>query len=185
MPEAHAKIAINLLPKKKPDFSEKFLSWLLTFGRFIIIVTELIVFAVFISRFYLDTRLTELTDQIVQKETILQSLENNEKAARNLQIRLSHIKNLQTATSPNDVLKLVSSLTPQSVSLVSFAIDKDLMTITASTNSNNGFSLFVNNLRLSEKFSDVTLGTIEKDESLGAISFALTANLVKEKNNGF
>ena len=63
------KLKINLLSKK--DLEEKalgrFLKWSLSFGRYIIVGTEIIVLIAFFSRFKLDRQLTDLHEAINQK----------------------------------------------------------------------------------------------------------------------
>ena len=57
---------INLLPRE--EFEQKtvgrFLIWALTVGRWIVIVTELIVITAFLSRFKLDRDLANLYEKI-------------------------------------------------------------------------------------------------------------------------
>lgn len=174
------KITINLLPKKRSSISEKFVFWLLSIGRYIIIGTELVVFGVFITRFQLDTRLSDLHDKIKQEEAIVKSLENVDKNARLLQTRLSEIKTLENVQTdqPNEFLLHITSLAPETVSFETIAKQKEKVSITAVSGSNRGFSLFVSNLRASPKLRDVHIIDIAKDEGTGLVRFGLVANQV-------
>ena len=171
------KITINLLPKIRSSFSEKFVSWLLSIGRYIIIGTELVVFGVFITRFQLDTKLSDLHDKIKQEEAIVKSLENVDKNARALQTRLSEIKTLENiqTNEPSELLAHITSLAPETVSFETIAKQKESISITATSGSNRGFSLFVSSLRASPKLRDVRIVDIAKDEGTGLVRFGLEA----------
>lgn len=187
MPD-NPRFTINLIPRKKKTFAERFVYWLLTFGRYIIIGTELVVFAVFISRFQLDTKLSDLNDAIRNEEAIVQSLEDDEKAARSLQIRLSEIKrldSLQKDMSPRDVLSLISSFTPQTVSFDRLSLEGETITIHGVSISNTGFSVFIQNLRTESSLRNVSITGVSKDEVTGGIRFTVLASLVREENGSF
>ena len=63
---------INLL-KNSSDQSplDRITDWALTYGRYIMIGTEIVVLLAFISRFSLDRKLTDLKEEIGQKQQIL------------------------------------------------------------------------------------------------------------------
>ena len=84
---------INLLIHTDFDktFLGKFLRWSLTYGRYIIICTEIIVLLAFIYRFSLDRKITDLNDEIEQKSAIIAANSNFEEQFRNLQFRTEQI----------------------------------------------------------------------------------------------
>ena len=61
-------VDVNLL--EKDDFSEspigRIVTWAITYGRYIMILTEIVVLLAFISRFSLDRKLTDLNEAIGQ-----------------------------------------------------------------------------------------------------------------------
>ena len=70
------KTTIEFIPQEdweKTSFG-KFLKWLLNVGRWIVIVTELIVIIAFVSRFKLDRDLTNLNEKVKQKQAIIGTL---------------------------------------------------------------------------------------------------------------
>jgi len=69
------KSQIELLPREEWEETSfgKFLKWLLTVGRYIVIFTELVVILAFLSRFKLDRDLTDLYKQIENKQAIIQN----------------------------------------------------------------------------------------------------------------
>ena len=68
MPKKLTPLSINLMPGRETSFGEKFLNWSLTFGRYIIIGTEIIVLVAFFSRFKLDRDFIDLHDQVKEKQ---------------------------------------------------------------------------------------------------------------------
>jgi len=165
-------IKINLLPtedlEKQP--LNKFLKWVLTYGRTIIIITELIVIMAFLSRFVLDRELTDLHEAISQKRAIVEATVDLENGFRNLQNRLNNIKQLGgTSTNIDKVLEGLLKIMPKDVYLKDFVLTKENITLTATSNSRTGFSTFINNLKRSKIFSDIKIGAINEglDKSPG------------------
>src|SRR3989344_9696651 len=66
---------VNLLPPSEfeSSFWGKFLKWAVSGGRYIIIVTELIVILAFLSRFKLDKDISELSEEIQGKVSVLEA----------------------------------------------------------------------------------------------------------------
>lgn len=88
------KQELSLLPdSNNPNsFSAKFIKWLTTVGRWVIVLTELIVISAFISRFWLDRKNSDLSDVIRQKQAILESSQVFETKFLSFQKRLNFIK---------------------------------------------------------------------------------------------
>lgn len=87
---------INLLPLSEfeTSFGGRFLKWAVTWGRYIVILTELVVIAVFLSRFKLDRDLSLLGEEIEGKKNILEAQSATEEEFRRIQARVGVIKNL-------------------------------------------------------------------------------------------
>jgi len=84
---------INLVKGKHKSFFDRFLAWALSAGRVIIIVTEIIALSAFLYRFSLDREIIDLRDNTKQEQKILELFKEQEKTFRNLQERLSCLKN--------------------------------------------------------------------------------------------
>ena len=71
---------VNLLAGDELDTSPqgKFVRWALTWGRRIVVLTELVVILAFISRFWLDTTVASLNDKIEQKRAVVSSFSDFE-----------------------------------------------------------------------------------------------------------
>lgn len=174
-------ININLLPGEeltKMGAPGKFLAWVLTYGRYIIIGTEIIVLLVFLSRFKLDQELTDLHQSIKQKQAIVLGASNLEQQIRDLQTRLLFIKKLeqQRDTAPK-LLSILENLTPPEVTLTDFYFNSTKFTLTATTLSNNSFTIFLNNLAASNSFTDISVDDVGKDPSSSQFKFQISAAL--------
>lgn len=176
---------INLLPRKNPSLTEKLFSWILTFGRFIIIATELVVLVAFLSRFKLDRDLIDLHDKIRQEEAITRNLSSIEIRSRSLQKRLEEISRID-ANAQNTLALLLTtpSLIPGNVFLDELSIQEKRVKIEARTLSGDGLSSLVKKLRSNTSFSEISLDNITRDETLGGqIKFTLTAGVAYADNN--
>lgn len=168
---------INLLPHQPSSLVDRFLSWISTYGRFIIVITELVVLIAFASRFKLDRDLIDLRDKIKQEESMVKSLANIEKNSRDLQKRLSQIASLnQVSQNSIMVLSEISSLVPTNVFLDELILEEQTVKIQARAFSGEGISSFTKRLRANPHLSEVSVGQVSRDESLGGqVRFMVTA----------
>lgn len=163
--------SINLLGKD--DFTNspvgRLVTWATTYGRYIMVGTELIVLLAFISRFSLDRKLTDLKETISQKQSIIEANLSFENDIRLLQSTLTTTKQLMNNQGVSvDTIKTISSLLPPDVSLKSFDYTNGTAKISASAGTVEGFSTFLSLLNASKKFTSVSIpGEINKDQVLG------------------
>jgi len=167
---------INLILEEKQPLG-KFLTWVLTYGRYIIVGTEIIVLLAFLSRFKLDRELTDLHQAINQKQAVILASQSLENKVRDLQDRLSLIKKIERERSfPQKILTTLEKLTPQEVILTEFSLEETKLSLTAIALSNEGFTTFLNNLSSSAYFGDISLDEIGKAQQ-GGIQFKISAVL--------
>lgn len=160
-----AKKDINLL--KKRGFDQKplgiTLHWALTYGRYIIICTEIIVLLAFISRFKFDRDLIDLREKISQQQTIVENSQVFEREVRSIQNHLAQIK-----AGKNDQQKIVAlmryieTITPPDVFFDDLTLDEKRLTLSTKALSSGSVTTFINNVRLSPLFTDVRVDTLEQ-----------------------
>lgn len=172
------KDKINLLPQE--DFEKKplgkFLLWALSAGRWIVIFTELIVIAAFISRFKFDRDLTDLHDKIKQKQAIIQSYSAFEKDFRFFKTRIAEIKSLYAKqVSSTDVLNTIASTLPNDVLLSQFSFEKSSLSLSGIALSEEGLGNFLAGLIASKKFKDINVSSITHKKDEAGIRFNFTA----------
>lgn len=177
-----SRININLLPSDKWEKTPtgKFLQWVLTYGRYIVIGTELIVLLAFLSRFKLDRDLSDLSESVKTKRAVVENSQVLENDVRSLQARLAKIDGLlKGQVSFRENLGALTPLVPADVIFDDLSISSKQVGISGKTSSLNTLSAFLRNLLLSKKFTEVSLDKITAQEE-GELIFTLTAQLKKE-----
>ncbi len=178
---------INLLPRKDFDKTTlgKFLRWSLTYGRYIIICTEIIVLLAFIYRFSLDRQITDLGDEIDQKSAIISANQVFELQFRNLQSRTNHIGEL--FTNQDLVLKIIHKLetiTPAGIKYTNFSYSGRVVNIVASTQTNIQLAQFLNNLNATPQFTKINIESISKTKGAnGTITFQFSTTVLDNFDN--
>lgn len=183
MPATAQSIKINLLSKESlaQTAETRIVNWALTYGRYIMIGTEIVVLLAFISRFSLDRKRTDLREEIEQKQAILQANLPFENDIRNTQDSLTKIKALLTnQTLPLDVITGMSTILPPDVYYLSLDIAGDRIQGKAIAGTTEGFSLFLANLLALKQVSNPEISEVSKTPAIG-ISFSFSATIVRLK----
>lgn len=170
------RIAINLLDQAGAANSPftRIMNWITSYGRYIMITTELIVLIAFASRFSLDRKLSDLKENIMEKQEILEANVDLEQEIRQTQEKISDIKRLILIQSaPIDTLLTIHTLMPVGTHLENLVIDKDKVTTNVIAASSDSFSKFLVNFSSSKKLTGVEIGKIGKKPS--GIEFTVTA----------
>jgi hypothetical protein len=176
-------LAINLLhpqgfPEKLPI---KFLKWLLNYGRYIVILVEIIVLAAFVYRFKLDADLAYIKEKIDNNLPYIQSLSQDEALIKQTQQRLSVIKttyakNITIEKVTDKITQLIPDTTHLSSLSLNLAESPVQIKITAQTTTNNDISTFLNNLKLEKDlFQNIQMTGISFDQ--GNITFIISGEV--------
>ena len=172
------QVSINLLGSQDLEHTPwgRIVSWATTYGRYIMITTEIVVLLAFISRFSLDRKLTDLTEEVTQKQAILEANIDLEKDIKTLQTTLTTIKKLSAdQKNPIDIVTSMETLLPSDVYLTSFELSPTKLTLAAVAATTQGFSQFLANAQSTKLLKNVTLGDISRSPEIG-IEFHLTAD---------
>jgi len=94
------QISINLIGEEEMEHTPvgRIVTWAITYGRYIMIGTEIVVLLAFISRFSLDRKLTDLKDEISQKQELIEANTETTVYFEQLQQLFTGIKDLLTTT---------------------------------------------------------------------------------------
>lgn len=179
------RISLNLLhPKEAPTkLPEKFLKWLISYGRFIVIFVEIIVVAAFLGRFKLDADLDDLKRKINLDLPYVEGLAADEALIKQTQNKIAIIdKTYLSADKWQETVVDLSVLIPQSIQFISLSLEeKDEGSVSFKINgvtvSNSDLGVFLNNLRKQENFREINLASILFDRQ--QILFSVTG--VKNK----
>jgi len=156
---------INLLPKD-PFFSTpvgKVLRWALSIGRYIVIFTELVVIISFVTRFSLDRQVTDLNDSINQKKTVILSYGDLEKNVRRVQTVLQEYDQIKQQVNITEIFPELTRVLPKDTQLKELVIRPDQISFSGRTLTQNSLNLIINNIQLSQKFSNVSVDKIESE----------------------
>ncbi len=169
---------INLLPQE--EFAQstlgRVLRWLLTSFRLIVIATEMVVMIAFLSRFWLDAQISDLTDAINQKKAVITSYAQTEKSMRQAQKELAIFSAL--AYDKSKYIPLLETLTtqlPQDVQVTSLTIDNSQLQLRAITSSEASASSFMLNLKNTGLFDKTIITQVSIDQTTNLISFQVLA----------
>jgi Tfp pilus assembly protein PilN len=151
---------INLLPKEEflsSTFGRVF-TWLLSTFRVIVILTEVVVMGVFLSRFWLDVRANDLNDLIRKNQAILGTTTEFENTYRDIQKKLTTFSQINsTKISSTDTLNKITKNLPKDVTLNSVQTSKNSVQIKGSSISEIAISQFMVNLKSVSTFTNVVL----------------------------
>lgn len=163
---AKKEIKVNLLPQKEFERSTlgRILKWAVSSFRIIVIVTEMIVMAAFLSRFWLDANNSDLNDAISQKKAVIASFAETENKFRTFQKQIDVFSKITSLSQKSEYLSLITSLTPPEVTLNSISDSENSVQITAYSGSEQKISQFIKNLSSNSKFKDVSLSKINSGE---------------------
>lgn len=178
---AHKKrtTSINLIikPEKETGLSEQLLSWTLTYGRYILIITQIVVLSVFFLRFQLDRDHAELKERASEKQAIIESFSDLENEIRRTQDRLSNIKTVSDKQDlPIKTLSFFQENMPSDIFLSSLSISYEKIAFGATAKNLLSFSYLLRELQQDKKFSEVILEEIQRRAD-GKIEFRITVKI--------
>lgn len=176
---AQKKKPITLLPQEGFETTTlgHVLSWALTAGRAIVILTELAVILAFISRFWFDRTLTDLNDQIKQKSTLINASSSFEQQYRSVQTRLVTISQLTQQSDPATLTDTILAQVPPEVKLNQLSLKREVAQITGVSLTEAGIELLISQLEKTE-LGEVTLSQlgVASGEEIG-IKFTITITM--------
>jgi len=169
--------SINLL-KKQTSLTDRFITWALTIGRLLVILTEIVALSAFIYRFSLDRQLIDLHSKINQEQAIVNYLKDNEATYRNLQDRLAIATNYSTlGINRFKVFSDIVGFTPRGMSFNNLSLYDNRIKIEANVDSVSSLSTFVNSLKNYSAIDSVSIDKIGNKPSSAVITISITALL--------
>lgn len=168
--------SINLV-KSQENFIDKFIKWALSVGRLLVILTELIALVTFVYRFTLDRQLIDLHGKIVQEQTIVNYLKNQETTYRNLQDRIALASQYgDQEKNKIKIFKDVASFAPLGFTFENYSITESGIRISGQATSIDAVSSFVNSLKNYDPIERVVVDKIDNRPSNAIIEVQLSAN---------
>lgn len=169
-------LSINLVPQD--PFLEtplgRFMQWAMGAGRYIIIFTEIIVILSFGARFILDRQVTDLNQELEGLITAIEGEAELESQIRLVQAQTEAIRSQKDANNLLVVFEEIQRVLPQDVVFSQLSIGRDTFSAEGTALTQEAFSQLINNMYLSQQFSNMRVGKIE---SLGSSSTGFSFTL--------
>lgn len=178
-----AQSSVNLIGEEEMEHTPtgRIIMWAVTYGRYIMIGTEIIVLLAFISRFSLDRKLTDLNEEVSQKQAIINANHDFEVQFRTLQEKLAKTQALLTAPPvTSNALSTIETLLPADTRLEGLTIAEDRVIGTVVANTTSGFAQLVANLQAARTFSQVEIGDVNRAPTTG-IQFTFTGAVAEPR----
>jgi len=177
-------VDINLLPKD--PFYESIIGrvilWSLSVGRYLLIFTLATVIISFASRFNLDRQRTDLNAKIFQQLSVIQSYGSLETEFKAAQHKIQVYADASDQKNLTDVFSSLSAITPPDVSIEKLSVTPKIIHVSGSTPSQDSFNTLINNLQLSNDFSEVSVGKVEANSASSNYSFQFSASITTDQN---
>lgn len=167
---------VSLLPKTPLEGTiwGKLITWVLSVGRYIIVFTELIVIGAFLSRFWLDRKEADLSEQIRQRQAIITSINQFEKEFHFFQTRLSAAGNfIKKDIQPMAPMEPVVKSLPADIIVSNFSFtetaDGGRISLSTLVFSEASLAAFVDNLLARDDVVSVGIGTVEREQGVAGM----------------
>lgn len=173
--------SIDLLARE--DFAQRsigrLLLWILTVGRYIVIFTELIVIAGFVTRVILDRNLSHVNEDLFEQKAILSSYQPVEERLRRIDQQFASYDRIQSGRlDASQLIADLTQITPADLRYEFLDISPESVEIRAVALSPGGFAVYITKLQAYPAFTDLLLESIQtggpQDPSL---KFSLTGRL--------
>jgi len=174
------KDQINLIPRRgfESTTTGRVITWLLGTFRIILIITELIVMIAFFSRFFLDSKNSELNEDINQKKSIIQSFANTENNFISVQNKLNLFTILTKDKDKHiNILDSIRTSLPENIeelSLTDINIQNDSINLSGISISERAIQQFIVNLETSSSIKNVGLQDVTNKRNDAFMNFSLS-----------
>lgn len=152
--------------------------WLTSIGKYLLIGVEVVVLAVFFSRFIYDKQNNDLTDEVNSKVAVLSNdtWKKNAVIYENYQLLLSDVKKIRTGQEINSTeIGAIISGVPSTIQLVSFSYAQDRVALRLSSNTLEAIKNYEAALKNNPNYYEVTFSiTKENDVVNVSVSFYLS-----------
>jgi Tfp pilus assembly protein PilN len=159
--------SINLLPQEEFEGSilGRVLRWATGSFRILVITTEMIVMAAFLSRFWLDAQNSDLSESLRIKSAQISAQKDLEDNFRKVQAKIDIFKKINEFPQPSEKISLVASRVPSDVTLSTVTVGGETSEIKGTSNSELGIAQFISNLKAEKSFKTVELNSVGSSQN--------------------
>ena len=179
----YKKRIINLLPNRDDTLLNQFLSWSLSIGRLLVIITETLALSVFLFRFSLDMQIVDLHDKIKTESIIVNNFKDGELIYRNLQSTLALANQYdQSDDHTVTILKDIIELGRNKITFNTIKVTNDEITIEAQAQSAGLFSVFTQAVKNYPDVIGISINRVQSKTSNSTVIVSMTAQLKNTTN---
>lgn len=175
---ANKKKNVNLIPKDsfESSLAGQILDWALAFGKWTVILTQLVVVSAFIMRFGLDRRLNNVLDEIDENVATINSYAELERDFTVAQRRINYVKPIiEDQGKVIEVFEKLGDITPIDVWYDDIAFSSGAVTLSAYAGSIRGFNTLLVATQREPLFNRVSIGSLESSASTDSLlTFSMT-----------
>lgn len=172
---------INLLQEKEKDISGKIIYFALHYLRYILVLTQIVVIAVFFYRFRIDQEVIDLRDELMQKEEIVEVSNSLLQEASGVDIKTREIRDiLVKQDSFQQMYAYFLSVFPSDLSIDRLQITENSMEFEAVTGNPAIVKNFLARLNSDKAFATIELGSIRREESQFRCPFRMKGFIPKK-----
>ncbi len=174
---------VNLIPQEglSSTTSGKIILWILSTFRMILIITEIFVIGAFISRFWLDAKNTDLSEEIKDIKSVIESLSSFENDFKDVQNRLVIYNSYKENKGKiNTDIKTIISYKPEGIYFESIHADINKISISAISPSEIEIEQYLVNLKSSNNFENIKFGGITFDKDRSNMKFSINVDVKRE-----
>jgi Tfp pilus assembly protein PilN len=173
---------INLLFREGFEHtpSGQILTWAISAGRAIVILTEVVVIVAFLSRFWLDRTLTNLNEGNDKKMAQVELSKSFENDFRDAQTRLASYKAISSNNfKVSNVVEEVGQYLPEDVVLTSIGVNADNVELKGRAFTDGGLARLLKSVIDSKKYENVGLIDITVTSGEASFGFVLRGDKIK------
>ncbi len=176
-------VEVNLMPGDDLEgkVGGKFLAWALSWGKKIVISTEAIVILAFLSRFWLDTTVADLSEKINQKKAIVEATASFETRFRSVSDRIKNVDQIDRQRSLLLALDKSRALIPSGAIIDRIASADQRISISGSADSST-LAVLVSNFKDSADFTDLTVAQLTKTGQAPLIDFSMDVMYIGQES---
>lgn len=169
------KYKINLLPEKERDFLDKGIYFVLHYLRYVLVVTQMVVIAVFFYRFKIDQEIIDLKDGLQQKQEIVAVSDPLLKQAEIVDQNTKQIHEILVGQAQfSESFTYFLDTFPLHLTLKRLEIRGGIYKFDAITTDPETIRSYLARLKQDKRFKDVTFGSIKRDGVEFSVPFVLS-----------
>jgi Tfp pilus assembly protein PilN len=154
---------INLLKKKKLTLLDKIIYFFLHYLRYVVVLTQIVVIAVFFYRFKIDQEIIELKESVDEKQEIIKVTNPLVEEAQAIDFKSNQIgKIINNQTQFIADFNYILSIIPQKITLNKLEIDSSAIKLSGIATDLDAIKLLYERIKKDEKFKDVAINKLSK-----------------------